>query len=93
MVLIFVIQFAITNELNFFVVYINELFPTQVRIISLAVIKTCGGVILMVESEIVALSRNSGFKIIILFAVLAALSIGCSYILPETLGKAPEDMI
>lgn len=29
----------------------------------------------------------------ILFAILASLSIVCSYILPETFGKVPEDMI
>jgi hypothetical protein len=47
----------------------------------------------MVESLIISLCLSLGFKIMILFSVLAVLSIVCSYILPETLGRAPEDMI
>lgn len=47
---VFLIEFAITNEFNFFVLYINELYPTQVRIIALGFIKIFGGVILMLEA-------------------------------------------
>lgn len=54
LLLVFVIGFAITNEFNFFVVYLNELIPTQIRIIAMAFVKTFGGIVLMVESEIIS---------------------------------------
>ena len=63
-------------------VYINELMPTQVRIIGLAFIKFFGGVILMVESEIISACLDSGFKVMILFAILAGLCVVASYYLP-----------
>lgn len=91
--LIFLVQLVITNEYNFFIVYVNENYPTQVRIISLTFIKTCGAVILMTESSIISVCINSGFKIMILFAGLAVICIACSYKLPETFGKMPDDMI
>ena len=41
----------------------------------------------MVSSQIINACINSGFKIMLLFAILAVISMGIYYILPETKGK------
>lgn len=78
LVLIFMIGFAMTSEFNCFPVYINELYPKWVRMVSLGFIKAFGTTILLLESYIVNACLYSGFRIMILFAVLAGQSIMCS---------------
>ena len=47
----------------------------------------------MVSSQIINACLNSGFPIMLVFAVLAAASIILSYFLPESHGKRPPEMI
>lgn len=63
------------------------------RIIALGFIKTFGGIVLMVDEEIISACINSGFRIMILFTILAGLSSLISYTLPETKGLIPKDII
>ena len=90
---IFGIEFAITAEFNFFLVYINELFPTQVRVIGIGMIKTFGGSSLMLSALIISACKSSGFPIMAVFSVLAALSIICLCFLPETFGLMPAEVV
>ena len=71
----------------------NELYPTQVRIIGVGFINIFGAIIVLVNPEIINACLSSGFRIMIIFAVLAALSIVCSYLLPETFGTTLRDII
>ena len=93
LVFIFYLEFAITCEFDSFMVYINELYPTQVRMIGIGIVKTAGAVILLFQSMIIQACLDSGFRIMILFAGLSILSAVCSFILPETLGKDTPDVI
>ena len=47
----------------------------------------------MFSSFIIDACINSGFPIMLLFAILAAVSIVLSWILPETHGKRPPEVI
>ena len=75
--LIFVIQFTITAEFNLFITNMNELFPVQVRVIGIGFVKTWGGTGLMLSPLIIDACLDSGFRIMILFAALAALCALC----------------
>ena len=90
---IFVIEFAISNEFNFYCVYLNEVLPTQVRIIGIGFIKTFGAAMVMSTPAIINWCISSGFPLMIIFGVLAGFSAWCSFILPETLGKRPAEVI
>ena len=92
-IFVFIISLAIASEYNFFVVYINELYPAQVRIIGVGFIKSFGGGALMFSSLIIQLCLDTGFKIMILFTILAAIAIYISYILPESFQIAPPEVI
>ena len=61
--------------------------------IAVGFIKTFGSITTMISSQIINACINSGFKIMILFAVLAAISIALYLLLPETKGKQPPDVI
>lgn len=93
LIFVFIIQLVVGNAFNFYGIYLNELFPTQVRVIGLNFIKTWGSLTSMVSSQIINACFNSGFPIMLVFAILAAISIGLSYILPESHGKRPPEMI
>lgn len=93
LIFVFILEFAITVEFNFFIVYINELFPTQVRIIGIGFIEIFGTMVLVGSKSIISLCIEGGIKIMGLFAVMAALCAACSYLLPETKGKQPAETI
>lgn len=80
-------------EYTVFYVYFNELFPTQVRAIGTGVVSLAGGVMIMVNPEIIAVCESAGFHIMILFAAGSVVCLVCSYFLPETYGKTPEDVV
>jgi MFS transporter, putative metabolite:H+ symporter len=90
---IFLFRFAISLEYTFFYVYFNELYPTQVRVIGTSMVSVMGGIMVTIAPEIIDGCIHSGFPIMILFAVLSALSAACSYKLPETLHKVPADVV
>jgi len=75
------VEFSITAEFNYFLVYINELFPTQVRIIGIGLVKTFGGTSQTLSALLISLCKATGFKIMIIFSALAALCVFCSYLL------------
>ena len=91
--LIFVNQFIVIAEFNFFLVYINELFPTQVRIIGIGFIKIFGGLSQTLAAPLISVCLSSGFKIMIVFGVLALICTFCTWLIPETFGKMPAELI
>ena len=56
-------------------------------------IKIFGAITIMLSSRIVNACLNNGFKIMILFTILAVISVILYYLLPETFGKRPPEMI
>ena len=52
----------------------NEILPTQVRIISIGFIKTFGSITMMVTPYLLKLCVSNGFSIMLLFTFLAASS-------------------
>ena len=80
--IVFILEFAITTEFNFFAIYVTELYPTQVRVIGIGCAQIFGSAILLVAEEIINACLRSGFRIMILFVLMAALSIVCSAFLP-----------
>ena len=79
---VFVIELTVSNSFNFYAVYLNELYLTQVRLIAVGFIKTFGSVTTIVSSQIINACLVSGFKIMILFAILAAISVALYLVLP-----------
>ena len=73
---------VVSNAFNFYSVYNNELYPTQIRIIGLGFLKTFGSTTTMVSSQILNFFINNDYKIMILFSVLAGVNIVFCYFLP-----------
>ena len=63
------------------------------RIIGIGFIKTFGAGMVMSTPAIITWCVTSGFPLMLLFGALAGLSAWCSYILPESLGKRPAEVI
>ena len=82
LIFIFLIQLTVTNAFNTYAVYLNELYPTQIRVIAIGFVKMFGAVTTMLSEVIVNACLNSGFKIMILFAILGAISVFLYYLLP-----------
>ena len=93
LVFLFFIELTVSNAFNNYAVYLNELYPTQIRIVGIAFIKMFGAITTMVSSQIIHACISSGFKIMILFTILAGVSIVLYYLLPETHGKRPPEVI
>lgn len=51
MALIFIFRYAITLEYTIFYVYINELYPTQVRVLGMGLIAMAGGFVVTTVPE------------------------------------------
>jgi hypothetical protein len=73
-----------TSEYTFFLVYISELYPTQVRVLGMSLVNLISAVILSVSSFIIQNAINSGFKIMIVFCIFAGSGVLFSFCLPET---------
>ena len=86
---VFLNQLVVIGEFNLFLVYINELYPTQVRIIGIGFIKIFGGLSQTLAALLISLCLNTGFRIMIIFSILAGVCVICSRLLPETFGKMP----
>ena len=86
---VFLNQFVVVAEFNFFLVYINELYPTQVRIIGIGFIKIFGGLSQTLAALLISLCLRNNFRIMIIFSTLAGVCVVCSRFLPETFGKMP----
>lgn len=82
LLLVFILEFAVTTEFNFFVIYITELYPTQVRVIGNGLVQIFGSAVLLVAEQIISGCFNSGFRIMILFALMGGLSVVSSVFLP-----------
>ena len=93
LVVLFFIELVVSNAFNFYAIYLNELYPSQIRIVAIGFIKTFGAMTAMVSSQIIDACLDSGFPIMLLFAILAAVSVVLSWILPETHGKRPPEVI
>ena len=82
LILLFFIELVVSNAFNFYAIYLNELYPNQIRIVAIGFIKTFGSITPMVSAFIIDACLDSGFPIMLLFAILAAVSIVLSWILP-----------
>jgi MFS transporter, OCT family, solute carrier family 22 (organic cation transporter), member 4/5 len=93
LVVVFVNQFVVIGEFNVFLVYVNELFPTPVRIVGIGFMKIFGGLSQTLAAPLISVCLEGHFKIMIIFAALAVFSARCAYGLPETFGKMPAEVI
>ena len=69
------------------------MYPTQIRVLGTGLVATMGGATVTVAPIIIDTCINSGFPIMIIFAILSAVSGFFSSRLPETLGSEPHDEI
>ena len=79
---IFVITFSITTEWTFFLVYVTELYPTQLRVIGTSLVSMFSAINLAVASFIINGAITSGFSVMIVFSIFAAVSLVLSFFLP-----------
>jgi hypothetical protein len=93
LIFLFFIELTVSNAFNFYSIYLNELFPTQVRIIGVGFIKTFGSLTVTFSGQLISACLNGGFKIMILFAILAGICGILSWMLPETFGKRPPEYV
>ena len=86
-------RFAISVEYGVFMVYYNELYPTQVRVLGTSLATLAGGVLLTVVPEILTICVQIGFPLMLLFASFSLLGIYFASQLPETFGVPPREII
>ena len=87
------IEFVATAEYNCYMMSVNELFPTQVRLIGISFVKTIGGSSLMLSGLLISFCMSTGFRIMVVFTGLSVLGMGVVYLLPESYGKMPVEVI
>lgn len=80
-------------EFTAFLVYINELYPTQIRVIGTNFIIIAGGLMVTIAPEIIDICIMLGFPLMLVFAICSALAIYASSQLPETYQVRPPDVI
>jgi hypothetical protein len=93
LVLIFVFRFAVSLEYTAFLVYINELYPTQIRVIGTNFIIMTGGLMIAVAPEFIDLCLDLHFPLMLVFASCSVLAIYATSRLPETFQLRPPDVI
>ena len=69
------------------------MFPTQIRVIGTGAVSTMGALIVTAASFIIDSSIHAGFPVMIIFAVLSALSMVIFWKMPETYGCPLPDII
>jgi hypothetical protein len=82
LIFVFLIELTVSNAFNFYAVYLNELYPTQVRLIAVGFIKCFGSSTAMISSQIINGCLKSGFKIMLLFSILGAVTVFLYWLLP-----------
>ena len=93
MIVFFLMSFTITSQYIFLEVYVLELYPTQIRLIGDSFAQIIGGIAIAFVDFIIDGCEDSGFSVMIVFCIFAALSMVVSSRLPETFGKTPPDFI
>ena len=93
LVLIFFFRFAISIEFGCFMVFYNQMYPTQVRVLGTSLGAFVSGGLLTVIPQILDLCVQAGFKVMIMFTALSILGIVCTIPLDETFGKPPREVI
>lgn len=82
MILFFLISFTITSEYIFFDIYVLELYPTQIRVIGTSFVQIIGSIGISFVNFIIDGCEDSGFSIMIVFCIVAALSVAIITKLP-----------
>ena len=91
--LIFIFQFSITLQYSIFYVYLNEVYPTQARMIAVSTIGLAGGLQTTLTSKIIGYCISVNFPVMIIFTTLSGICILILRFLPETFRTAPKEMI
>ena len=95
--IVLILVFAVTafNSItyNSFVLYMNELLPTQIRVIAIGVIYITGGIAILVIPSMINLCLRFNFPIMIVFTAFAVFSSLAYFRLPETFGQKPPEII
>ena len=89
--LIFVNRFAITCIYTIFYVQVNELYPTQVRVLGGGLFAAVGGFAVAFIPEFIDLCVQYGVSIMALFAIMSGISGYSTKYLPETLNVPPPE--
>jgi hypothetical protein len=91
--LIFLFQYSISEQYSVFYVYLNEVFPTQARMITISMISLTGGLATTFTPKITSLCLDNNFPVMIIFSSLSGLCILITLYLPETHKKVPKEVI
>lgn len=93
LVVFFIMRFAISLQYQVIYLYVAELYPAQVAALGLGF----GCLIVALPNiflpELINLLNKVGFKLMIVFCIVAAIAIGASVPLKETDGKHPDEKI
>lgn len=93
LLLIFTFQFSITLQSSIFYVYLNEVYPTQARMIAVSTIGLTGGLQTTLSSKIIGYCMGVDFPVMIIFTTLSGICILILRFLPETFRTAPKELI
>lgn len=93
LILIFIFQFAITLQYSIFYVYMNEVYPTQARMIASSTIGLTGGLQTTLTSKIIGYCMSINFPVMVIFTILSGICILIIRFLPETFRAVPKEMI
>lgn len=75
LVLVFLLQFAITKQYCIYYVYLNEVVPTQARMISVSLVGLTGGLASTSASGVIGICLDNGFPVMVVFAILSGVCI------------------
>ena len=93
LIVFFVMRFAISLQYQVLFLYVAELYPAQVSALGLGFGCLMVAVPNVFLPEMINLLNRVGFKLMIVFCIVAAIAIAASFPLKETDGKHPDEKI
>lgn len=90
---VFLLRFTVALEFQVFLIYLNELLPTQVAGTGFSYASIIGTLPSVFIPELIAICDRHHINIMIFFCIAALFGLASSTLLPETRGKPPSEQI
>jgi hypothetical protein len=93
LITVFVMRFAVSLQFQVYIIYLTELYPTQILGIGLSYTAIVGTLPNVFIPELINLCDRYNINIMIFFCITSGIGLTCSNFLRETRGCSPTEKI
>ncbi len=93
LIFVFVLRFAVALEFQILLIYVNELYPTQIAGIGVSYIALMGTLPNLFLPELINLCNRYGLNVMIFFCIISIVGLIPSKFIKETKGLALTEQI